>query len=78
MDPGAEVGATDLGADLRAMGLGADLRARIHGAELGFKTHAKVSLAEAPFISSSLFSGFCSLQTVQTLESSNLTLESWI
>jgi hypothetical protein len=60
------------------MGLGADLGAKIHGAKLGFKTHAKVSLAEAPFISSSLFSDFCSPQTAQSLESSNLTLESWI
>ena len=64
--------------DLGAMGLGADLGVKIHDAELGFKTHAKVSLAEAPFISSSLFLGFCSPQTLQPLESSNLTLKSWI
>ena len=68
----------DLDVDLGAMDLGADLGARIPGAELGFKTHTKVSLADAPFISSSLFSGFCSPQTAQSLESSNLTLESWI
>ena len=60
------------------MGLGANLEAKIHGAEFGFKTHVKVSLAKAPFISPSMLSGFCSLQTTQSLESNNLTLESWI
>ena len=41
MEPGADVGATDLGADLGA---------KIYDVELGFKTHAKVCQAEAPFI----------------------------
>ena len=66
---GSEVGATDLGADLDAM---------YSGAEHGFKSHEQVSLAEAALISSSP-SRFLPLPTpAQSLESTDLTLDTWI
>jgi hypothetical protein len=56
--------------------LGADLGAMDPSAEHGFKTHDQVFLAEAAFISSSSLSGSSSPQPAQSLESTNLTLES--
>ena len=73
-----------LGKGNLAVGFECMLGARIHGAELGamyssaehgFKIHGQVSLAEAALISSSSLSVSSSPQPVQSLQSTNLTLD---